>query len=139
MQLHMRHGSIARPALQDDVRHLTGSSDGAATAERVFLAAGSHPLDSRPYPSACAVGITAESCLPAQVHMRQGSIAKLALQNNQWHITGSNGAAASAERVFLATGSHPSDSQPYPGPEVIGLDDALIPSKLKGAPCPPDI
>ena len=77
--------------------------------------------------------LTCECCL--QVHMRHGSIASLALQKHSWHITGSDGAAATAERVFLATGSHPSDSQPYPGPEVIGLDDALIPSKLKGAPC----
>ena len=68
-----------------------------------------------------------------QVHLRQGSIAKLALQGNKWHISGEGGASATAERVFLATGSHPRDDQLYTGPRVLPLDDALIPSKLKGA------
>ena len=69
----------------------------------------------------------------SQVHLRQGSIAKLALQGDTWHVSGEGGALATAERVFLATGSHPRDDQLYPGPRVLPLDDALIPSKLRGA------
>lgn len=70
----------------------------------------------------------------AQVHLRHGSIASLALEDGVWHIAGSSGGAATADRVFLATGSHPRDDQLYPGPDVLPLDDALILSKPKGEP-----
>jgi len=43
---------------------------------------------------------------------------------NSSHIT--------ADKVFLATGSHPKDDQLYPGLTILQLDDALIPSKLSG-------
>lgn len=60
---------------------------------------------------------------------RRGVISSLALSNGIWDI---NQGLLTADRVFLATGSHPRDDQLYPGPTVVPLDDALIPSKLSG-------
>lgn len=68
-----------------------------------------------------------------QVHLRQGLISSLAFADGVWHI---NDIGVTADKVFLATGSHPKDDQLYPGLPVIDLDDALIPSKLKGT-CDP--
>ncbi len=68
----------------------------------------------------------------AQVKARRGVISSLALNNGIWDI---NQGLLTADRVFLATGSHPRDDQLYPGPTVVPLDDALIPSKLSGTAC----
>ena len=55
---------------------------------------------------------------------------KLEQKNGTWSI---NSGQAFADRVFLVTGSHPKDDSPYPKVSSIALDDALIPSKVKGA------
>ena len=74
------------------------------------------------------------SCLAlgAQVKARQGVISSLALHNGVWDV---NDGLLTADRVFLATGSHPRDDQLYPDLTTVPLDDALIPSKLSGALC----
>ena len=51
-------------------------------------------------------------------------------QDGLWSI---NNGQASAEHVFLVTGSHPKDESPYPSVACLALDDALIPKKLAGA------
>ncbi|KAL0048969.1 hypothetical protein WJX82_003445 [Trebouxia sp. C0006] len=70
-----------------------------------------------------------------KVKARRGVISSLALSNGIWDI---NQGLLTADRVFLATGSHPRDDQLYPGPTVVPLDDALIPSKLSGQVTPDD-
>lgn len=70
-----------------------------------------------------------------QVKARRGVISSLALNSGIWDI---NQGLLTADRVFLATGSHPRDDQLYPGLTNVPLDDALIPSKLSGQVTPAD-
>lgn len=70
-----------------------------------------------------------------QVKARRGVISSLALNSGIWDI---NQGLLTADRVFLATGSHPRDDQLYPGLTNVPLDDALIPSKLSGQVAPAD-
>lgn len=61
--------------------------------------------------------------------MQRGRVDSLALTNGVWHI---NGDQATADRVFLALGSHPKEASPQHCAEAMALDDALMPSKLSG-------
>ena len=68
-----------------------------------------------------------------QVHMRRGTITRLALHDGTWHIFAGQQQEATAGRVFLTTGSRPTDGQLCSRPQVVPLDDALIPAQLAGA------
>lgn len=66
-----------------------------------------------------------------QVCLQRGAVDSIALENGVWNI---NHGKASADCVYLTTGSHPKDHISYPGLAKLALDDALIPSRLAGKP-----
>lgn len=64
-----------------------------------------------------------------QVCLQRGNVDRIAWGDNVWNI---NNGKAFASCVYITTGAHPKDHNPYPRLAKLDLDDALIPSKLAG-------